>query len=86
MTGSDYTPIAIALIGAIPPTLMALASLVVSLRNGMKVTEIHKLTNSMKDQLVESSKAQSFLEGHAEGVKDEKIITAARSEGAEKGK
>ena len=61
-------PVLLAIIASVPPTLASIAALVVSLRNGRKVEEVHKATNSMKDALVAAAK----LEGHAQGVADEK--------------
>jgi hypothetical protein len=59
---------AIALFASIPPTLTALAGLIVSLRNAKRIEEVHVATDGMKDALV----AGAGREGHAKGVKDEK--------------
>ena len=61
-------PIILALIAGIPPTLASLSALIISLRNGKKVDEVHKATNSMKDALVKAA----LIEGHAAGVAEEK--------------
>ncbi len=61
-------PVIVSLIASIPPTLAAVAALIVSMRNGRKVEEVHKATNSMKDALV----AAALIQGHAEGVKEER--------------
>jgi predicted nucleic acid-binding Zn-ribbon protein len=42
-----------------------------------EVKEIHKATNSMKDELVASTKEGAHLQGYLEGIKDRKH----RSEG-----
>jgi len=39
-------PVLLAIVASIPPTLAALAGVLVSLRNTSKLTEIHTLTNS----------------------------------------
>lgn len=62
----------IALIACIPPTLTAAGALIVSINTQSKVEEVHKATNSMKDALVASTRSEALIEGHAEGVKDEK--------------
>lgn len=62
----------IALIAGVPPTLTAAGALVVSMHTQEKVEEVHKATNSMKDALVASTRSEALMEGHAEGVKDEK--------------
>ena len=48
----------IAVIVAIPPTLLAAAALVASIHNGNKIQDVHLSINSRMDQLVEASKAQ----------------------------
>lgn len=60
-------PLLIALVAAIPPTLAALAALVVGLRNSRKVEEVRHATNSLADRLVESTR----IAAHAAGVKEE---------------
>jgi hypothetical protein len=61
----------IALIVAIPPTLTALVSLIVSLRNGRAIHQVHVATNSKMDQLLSvtgaSEKAKGVKEGLAQG-------------------
>jgi hypothetical protein len=61
----------IALIVAIPTTVTALASLIVSLRNGRKIEQVHVATNSKMDKLLEvtgaSEKAKGFIEGRERG-------------------
>jgi len=57
----------IAAIAALPPTVLALASLIVGIRNSRKVEEVHRATNSLTDRLVASTK----LEAHAAGIKEE---------------
>jgi hypothetical protein len=61
----------IALIVAIPTTVTALAGLVVSLRNGRKIEQVHVATNSKMDQLLEvtgaSEKAKGVIEGREQG-------------------
>ena len=48
----------IAVIVAIPPTLLAAAALVASIHNGNKIQDVHLSINSRMDQLVKASKAQ----------------------------
>lgn len=68
---------------ALPPTLAALGTLIVSLRNSKKTDEIKEATNGMKDALVQSA----HREGKAEGVKEEKAEGVARDKAAhERGK
>lgn len=69
-------PVLTAFIATIPATIAAITALIVVLRSSSKVAKveanvekIEKATNSMKDALV----ASALVEGHAEGVKDEKI-------------
>jgi hypothetical protein len=47
----------IALIVAIPPTLLALAAMIASLRNGRAVEKVHIAINSRLTELLESSSA-----------------------------
>ena len=65
----------IAFAGAIPPTIMALAALIASWRNGRKVEsstkkieELHVLVNSRLTQLLELTAKSSRAEGVAEGA------------------
>lgn len=51
---SDSTIIAI--ITAIPPTLMSLAAFIQSIRNGRAVTEVHTLVNSAAAALAEEKR------------------------------
>jgi hypothetical protein len=48
----------IAMIVAIPPTLLGAAALVASIRNGTKIQDVHLSINSRMDQLVKASKAE----------------------------
>jgi len=72
----------IAAIAALPPTLLAWAAMRSSNRNEAKVEDIHKATNSMKDALVESARAN----GRASGVKSEQDRSAARAAGIAEGR
>lgn len=65
-------PVLVALIAGIPPALIALATLVVSLRNSQKVEEVHKATNSMKDALVIATEKEALARGIKQGAEDEK--------------
>ena len=50
--------ITIALIVATPTTIASLAALIVSIRNGSKIQQVHIGINSRMDELVKASKAQ----------------------------
>lgn len=56
----------VALIVSIPSTIVAFANIWLQFRNGRKVEEIHKATNSMKDELVAATRAAALLTGAAE--------------------
>lgn len=71
--------VAIALIAAFPPTLVALAALIVGVRNSRKVDSVHLLINSRMTELLASTGAAARAEGHTEGVDSEQ----ARTRGAE---
>jgi len=60
----------IALIVAIPPTLLAAGSLVASIKNGARIQDVHLSINSRMDQLVQASKAQG-----RQDERDSKSIT-----------
>ena len=47
-----------AVIAAIPPTIAAVAALIVSLHNSAKIQDVHVSLNSRLSQLVDASKAQ----------------------------
>lgn len=63
---------AVAAIAAVPGTIAALATLIVSLRNGRKVEEVHRATNSMKDALVLLTEIEAHARGRAQGVVEER--------------
>lgn len=62
----------VALIAAVPPTVVSVVAVVVAMINTRKIEIIHKATNSMKDELVKVTQSDSFQKGHAAGVADEK--------------
>jgi hypothetical protein len=53
---------------AVPSTLLALATLIVGIRNSRQLKTVHETTNSKMSELLELTKKAA----HAEGVKDEK--------------
>ena len=55
-----------ALIVSIPPTLLALATLISSLKNSSKLTEVHQATNGISEKLNAASRALGRSEGRAE--------------------
>ena len=61
-------PVLIALLASIPPTVVALVSLVVGIRTTRKVEQVHKATNSLTDRLVEVTRT----EAHAAGMLEER--------------
>jgi hypothetical protein len=54
----DQTLIAVAVIAAVPPTIVATAGLMASLNNADRINQVHLSINSRMDQLVAASKAQ----------------------------
>jgi hypothetical protein len=57
----------LAALTALPPTLMALAALIASLRNSKAIQNVHSDVNSRMDQLIKAAHAAGF----AAGVKSE---------------
>lgn len=66
------TEIWVAIFAAIPPTLVALAALVSSLKNATKIQDVHLSLNSRLTELIASSKSQ--------GRQDERDAQAAAIE------
>lgn len=60
---------------AIPPTVASLAALIIALVNRGKIEQIHKATNSMKDQLVEATRAEAMQVGREAGIKEASSTT-----------
>lgn len=60
--------VAVACLVAIPPTIVALAGLIQTVRNGKKTTEVHNLVNSRLDELL----AATRLLSHAQGMADQR--------------
>jgi hypothetical protein len=50
--------VTIALIVAMPPTLLGVASLIASIKNGEKIEGVHVSINSRMDQLLRAANAQ----------------------------
>lgn len=76
----------IALLVAIPPTLVALAGLVNSIRNGGKLAQhaatlqaVHLQINSRMDELLAISKRAAHAEGVIEGKEGEKGKTEGKT-------
>ncbi len=59
---------------ALATLVSAFTGLVIGIRNTRKIQEVHIATNSMKDELVETTK----LAAHAAGMADEKAAETKR--------
>lgn len=59
---SLWITIITAFLTALPPTLLALAALIASIRNGAKLNEVHLTLNSRLTQLVEAARAQGIID------------------------
>lgn len=68
----------VAIVAAVPPTIVSLCGLILGVINRNKIELIHKATNSMKDALVEVTRSDALQEGHTAGVKDEKEAQKAK--------
>ncbi len=55
--------VAVALIVAIPPTLAAVAALIVSTKNRAETKEVHLSLNSRLDQLIKVTRSDAIHEG-----------------------
>ena len=55
---SLITSVIIALFTALPPTLIALGSLITSIHNGQKINDVHLSLNSRLSELLKASLAQ----------------------------
>ena len=64
----------IAMIVAIPPSIIAAASFVSSLRNNSQIKDLHIEVNDRLSQLIKKSEALA----HAQGVQKERVEQAAR--------
>jgi hypothetical protein len=67
--------IQVALIAAVPPTIVAGAALIASISNHQKINELHVIVNSRLTELLDSNKRADIAEGRAEGVKSEQDRT-----------
>lgn len=63
--------IIVALIASIPPTLVALASVFVSLYNGRKIREVHQTINSGLSRQLDTAQKLGNAEGRAEQIKED---------------
>jgi hypothetical protein len=68
----DATTIILALIGALPATIIALSNLIVTIRSHALITKVEVATNSMKDALVAATAKESYARGLFQGGEDEK--------------
>lgn len=71
----DWTSIINSFIAALPATLGAIGALILSIRNGRKIEEVHKATNGMSERLTAVTRSDALQEGHSAGVADEKART-----------
>ena len=74
----DWTSILNTFIGSIPLIIVAVTGLV-------KVMQVEKNTNSMREQLVASTKAEALTTGRAEGKSWERGRVAAKAEAHDAG-
>lgn len=58
----------VAILASIPPTLTALAGVILSIRNGRKADHIVMLTNGMSDRLVAVNRSDARQQGVTAGV------------------
>lgn len=65
----------IALIASIGPTIIGIIGALHQYKTGQNVKRLETQTNSIKDALV----ASTALAAHAEGMKDQKILTSAEA-------
>lgn len=63
----------IAIIAAVPPTILAAATLLVGLRTKQTVASHEHKVNSRLDELMRVSQSLAHAEGRAEGVEHERI-------------
>lgn len=64
--------ILITLIITLPPTIAAVAALIVGLRGNRKVDDLHVAVNSRLTELLEQTSKASKAEGKAEGIIENK--------------
>lgn len=69
----DADSITVAVIISIPPTLVGIAALIASIKNGTRVTQLHTQINSRMDQLLKTEKGLSQATGKAEGIESERV-------------
>lgn len=65
--------VAIAMLATIGPTIIGLATLVTSIRNGSKTDNYHKEVNSRMTQLLTTNSSESRAIGKAEGIESERV-------------
>jgi hypothetical protein len=63
----------LAVIAGLPSTIAALGALYVSIVNGRKVDEVHRATNSMKDELVAVTSKEQRALGRLEGASEARL-------------
>ena len=68
----DINSIIIAIIAAIPPTLVGLLVFYSSRKNARAIEDVHISINSRMDQLLESSKGEAKAQGVVQGRAEEK--------------
>jgi len=64
---------AAALFTALPATIASIATLVVGIRNTRQIAEVRHQTNTMKDELITSTRIASRTVGQQEGAAEERI-------------
>lgn len=72
------TEIIVALIMAVPPTLIGVAGLIISLRNHAAIKVVSHQTNGLVEASRASSRAEGVTQGHAEAAANTAAADAAR--------
>lgn len=64
----DWRVLALGLIAAMPPTVAAVASMLVAIRSRKSISELHLQINSRMDEFMTLIRKEARAEGRAEGV------------------
>lgn len=77
MSDETLGKLLIAFIAALPATIAAIGTLLVSLRGLVKIEQVHKATNSKMDKLLAVTETAARAEGKIEGKAEEQAGRAS---------
>jgi hypothetical protein len=68
LVSDSYMSLGNTFIVAIPPTILAVATLIASIRNGKKADDLHEKVNGRLQELLYKTREEAFAQGRLAGI------------------